>query len=86
MATLSSEVKNELTRRLLEILSARWEQIPIGHQQVRAALDVFDEQLDACEQDVLAALPTDTRAWLIAHQSIARQIVIAVEQARKENL
>lgn len=86
MALLSSEVKDELTRRLLEVLSARWEEVPIGHQQVRAMIDTFDGQLDICEQGILTALPTAVRAWLTTHQAIARRIVVAVEQARKEEL
>lgn len=86
MAMLSSEIKDNLAQMLLDALSADWEQVPVGHQQVRAALDVFDEQLNTCEQDILAVLPAGAQTWLVAHQTIGRQIMIAVEQARKETL
>jgi len=86
MAQLDSTTKDALTWRLLKVLSARREEIPLSHQQVRAGIDLFDTELESCEQAILAALATDVRTWLTAHQSIAREIVIAVEQARKGEL
>jgi len=86
MAQLDSATKDALIRRLLKVLSARFEKIPLSHQQVRAGIDLFDSGLESCEQAILAALPSNARTWLTAHQPIAREIVIAVEQARKEEL
>lgn len=86
MAQLDSATKDDLTRRLLKLLSDRWEKIPLSHQQVRAGIDLFDSELESCEQAILAALPANARAWLTAHQPIAREIIISVEQARKEEL
>lgn len=86
MAQLDSETKDALAAKLLSALSSRWDKIPITHQQVRAGIDVFDEQLEACETAILDALSSSTQAWLVVHQAIAREIVVAVEQARKEKL
>jgi len=86
MAQLDSATKDALTRQLLKVLSARWEHIPLSHEQVRAGIDLFDDELESCEEAILAALPSNAQTWLTAHQPIAREIVIVVEQARKEEL
>lgn len=86
MPLLATAVKDALVAQIVKELSNRREEIPIGHQDVWAVVDVIDFELNAAEGNILGAVSPGASTWLTANQKIAREIVTTVELTRKENL
>ncbi|KKN02973.1 hypothetical protein LCGC14_1112370 [marine sediment metagenome] len=86
MAQLTEQAMDDLTAEIVKRLSSTRTVIPIGHQDVRAAVGVIDVEMNAAEVAILAAVDAPTRSWLTANQHIARRIVEAVEIKRREML
>ncbi len=86
MAQLTNEALDTIAADIVDALSSTRAAVPVAHQDVRSAVEIIDVQLEAAEAAILAAVPSLTRSWLTANQTIARQVVEAVEAKRRELL
>lgn len=83
MARLTSGDLDLVTQAAVTALSATRKPIDVSHQAVRAAVDIIDQELEAAETAILAAVTAGTRTWLVAHPGISRELVSWVEATRK---
>lgn len=86
MAFLTSQAKDEVGKLIEKRLSADRTLMPVSSQAIRTGVDTFDTELNTCEGAILAALPAGSSSWLTANPTIARRILLAVANKRKETL
>lgn len=87
MPVLSQEQHDEVGTTFMRAMSRDHVLLPVTKpEELRALIDVFDSHADACEQAILDALPAGARAWLVANQAIARQLLEDVVAKRKDVL
>lgn len=68
-------------------LSRMQVEIPLSKEELRALVNYYDNQLEIAEASIVNGLPAgDGKDWLLAHPEIARELLIRVEQERKEVL
>lgn len=86
MAQLNAATKTELAARVESQLSSRFEEIPISHQAVVSGIAIFDGELETAEAAIIAALPAGPANWLTSKPAVAREILLAVAEKRREVL
>lgn len=87
MASLPSANVDELWVQFMKALSRVKRPIPVTNDKIRGFIVDVDAALEQAELDVVAGLPAgDIKDWLIANQDIGREIMLRVEQKRKEVL
>jgi len=86
MAQLTSDQKDALNAELQRQFSRRRDQIALTKSQLRYALDVFDAGMETAEGAILNDVSASARTWLVANQQLARYILEAVAQKRREVL
>lgn len=86
MALLDSAAKDSLAEEIQSEFSNRWEEIPLSRQAVRSGIDTFDAELETCEAAIIGGLPAGAASWLTSKPAVARSLLIAVAEKRKEVL
>lgn len=87
MATLTSEQIDEVLSTTMQTWSSIREPTPVNKSQLRSGIILFDEALEDTEAAILVSIPPGpVRDWIVANQAIARQLIVDVSKARRDNL
>lgn len=86
MAQLSEATKDELTADLQRLFSRHWYPIDITAAQLRTGIDIFDANMETCENNILNSVGEDARTWLINNATLGRFILEELAQKRREEL
>jgi hypothetical protein len=86
MAQLTEAQKDAVTTEIHQLLSARWFGIALSKSQIRNGVDIFDENLETCESNILSSVGQSAQTWLQNNPKIARWILEMVAQQRREEL
>lgn len=87
MATLPSDAIDRVWRDIMSEYSHLRKEIPVTKSQLRSFINIIDQELESCEQDIVQAVPPGViRDWLIAHPEVGRDVVIRTEVERREVL
>ena len=87
MAQLPSENVDQVWQSVMSEFSSLRAVIPIDKHQLKALLELIDEELESAEVSIIQALPAgDGKDWLIANPAIGRGLMLDVLGKRKEVL
>lgn len=86
MAQLTEAQKDEVAATIQELLSSSWLDIGVSKTQLRAGIDVFDQNLETCESNIFSGVGPAAQTWLQSNTTIARFILERVARKRRENL
>jgi uncharacterized protein (DUF2236 family) len=87
MAQLTSEQLDEVFREAMRRYSSIRREVPFSKAQFRAFFDVVDPEMEAAEVSVVQAVPAGpSRQWLIDNDDIGRDLMMMVEEKRREVL
>jgi len=86
MAQLTEAQKDALHAELMRHLSSEWITCSLSKSQLRAAIDLFDEKLEACESNIINSVGQQAKTWLLNNVTTARWIMDNVAQERTEVL
>jgi hypothetical protein len=85
MATLTEAQLLEIGRLLRNRYSSEWQEMPFKKSQLHTFGVMIDGLLEQLEVDAASALPASAlKSWLIAHDYIARDIIVAIATKRRE--
>lgn len=88
MASLTTQQLGEVKADIMRQWSRTRTPTPITKPELSSLLTIMDDELNAAEVAVIAAIPGahPGRQWLIDNQQIARQVLELVEAKRKDVL
>jgi len=87
VAKLSEAHRFEVWAQIMSDLSQYNVETPINKHEFKWLVDYLDDALETFEQNVVDGLPeVEGKSWLLANAAIAREIVVRIARARKENL
>jgi hypothetical protein len=88
MANLTAQQIDEVLADLMSHYSAILKEIPVTKTQFRAWLtNTVDVELDATEIDIFTNTPAgDAKDWLQANPEVGRDVMVAIEEKRREVL
>ncbi len=87
MAQLPSQNLDQVWQSTMSEFSSVRTTIPIDKNQLRALLELMDEELETAEVSIIQALPSgDGKAWLITNPALGRQLMLDILLERKEVL
>jgi hypothetical protein len=87
MANLTSEQLDEVWIEAMRRYSSIRREVPFSKSQFRSFFDIVDVEMDTAEVAVVQATPAGpARDWLIANDEIGRDLIVLVEEKRREVL
>jgi hypothetical protein len=87
MAQLTSEQLDEVFEEAMRRYSSIRREVPFGKTQFRAFFDIVDPEMETAEVAVVQAVPVGpSRQWLIDNPDIGRDLMMLVEEKRREVL
>jgi uncharacterized protein (DUF2236 family) len=87
MATLTEQQKDEVFEDAMRRYSHLRREVPFSKAQFRAFFDIVDPEMEAAEIAVVQAVPVgDMRQWLIDNDDIGRDLMMLIEEKRREVL
>ena len=85
MANLTEQQKDEVFEEAMRRYSSIRREVPFGKAQFRAFFDIVDPEMEAAEVSVVQAVPAGpARQWLIDNGDIGRDLMMMVEEKRRE--
>ena len=85
MAQLTDGQLNEIGRLLRNRYSSEWQEMPFKKSQLHSFGVMIDVLLEQLETDAITSIPASSiKTWLIAHPYIARDIIVAIAEKRRE--
>lgn len=88
MSHLTSAQIDQVLATLMERYSGIWKEIPVTKAQFKNWLeDVVDDQMDTTETNIFNATPAGpAKDWLQANPEVGRDVMVVVEEKRREVL
>jgi len=87
MAVLPDGDRQEIHAQVMRDFSRTRTQTPILKVELRALVNFMDAQLESAEAAIFSALPAgDGKDWLLANQSVGRELLARIERKRREVL
>lgn len=87
MAQLTAGQKVDIGLQLMRKYSTEFREIPVTKNGVFNFITKVDQELEQSEMDIFTSLPPgDAKTWLQNNPEVGRDIMILVEQARRENI
>lgn len=87
MASLTSEQLDEVWSEAMRRYSSIRREVPFSKSQFRGFFDTVDAEMEAAEVSVVQAVPAGaSRQWLIDNDDIGRDLMMMVEEKRREVL
>lgn len=87
MALLSDGARLEIWAEVMRDFSQSNLETPITKTDLRSLINYMDGQLETTESSIIAGLPAgDGKTWLLANQSIGRELLARVQQKRQEEI
>ena len=86
MAQLSEAQRKQIAAKLRKHLSSEWVPNDLSKFEWDTVVGIFDDGMQAAEASILNSVGPQAKAWLIAHQDIARKLLAFLAEKRAEVL
>ena len=87
MPSLSQDQIMDVRATVMERYSSIRAEIPMSKSQLAALLTIIDSELNTSEISIVTTVPAgDARDWLIANDTIGRDLMVETETMRRDVL